>query len=227
MKLLYANGDSWTHGDEISTDEIDSASVRYYNSWPWFLSNNLDISVCVNDAIGGGSNARIFRKANEFIFKWLGKKYDPKDLTVVIGWTTQERTEIGEGVGIYPIQIQGPLYLNDLPRDEKSLANYHKAFYETCSDRYMFLMTALYMVNLRLLCRSLRIKYYDFIAIGEQPQEYQKYINEQWGIELENMYMNGTWSAEAYEHNWSRYEFKHPTIETHKLWADILSKDIK
>ena len=130
MKLVYANGDSWTHGDELSAfDDIDQTSVRYYNSWPWKLSQILDIPVCVNDAQGGTGNLRIFRRTNEFIYRWIGSGKSVSDLLVVVGWSTPERTEIGEGKGIYPKQIQGPLYFTDLPRDDVSLENYHKAYY--------------------------------------------------------------------------------------------------
>lgn len=228
MKLLYANGDSWTHGDELSAfDDIDQTSVRYYNSWPWKLSQILDIPVCVNDAQGGTGNLRIFRRTNEFIYRWIGSGKSVSDLLVVVGWSTPERTEIGEGKGIYPIQIQGPLYFTDLPRDDVSLKNYHKAYYEIYSDSYGENLTALYMMNLRMLCQGLGIKYFDFVAIGNQPQHWQDYIKSKWNIELTNMYMKSTWSAEVYNNKWSKHEHGHPTKETHELWANILAKEIQ
>lgn len=227
MNTLYANGDSWTHGDELPNRAvIDHTSYRYYNSWPWMLSRKLNIPVCVNDARGGAGNLRIFRRTNEYIFRWLNSGRSVDDLLIVVGWSTPERTEIGEGPGIYSMQVQGPLYFTDLPRDETSIENYHKSFYEIYSDSYGEILTAIYMVNLRLLCKSLGIKYFDFVAIGKQPQHWQEHINSKWNIELENMYMKGTWSSEVYNKKWPKHEFGHPTKETHEIWSDILAKEL-
>lgn len=227
MKLLYANGDSWTHGDEIAEENIlDQVSERYYNTWPWKLSQRLDIPVCVNDAQGGTGNLRIFRRTSEFIYKWIGSNKQTSDLIIVVGWSTPERSEIGEGSGIYPIQIQGPLSFTDIPRDDKSIENFHKAFYEIYSDSYGENLTALYMMNLRLLCKSLGIRYYDFVAIGKNPQYWQEYIKTKWNIELENMYMKNTWSAESYNNSWPRHTHGHPTKDTHSLWANVLYKEL-
>jgi hypothetical protein len=190
------------------------------------LSQKLKIPVCVNDAQGGTSNLRIFRRTNEYIFKWLGAGKSPKDLLVIVGWSTPERTEIGEGQGIYPIQMQGPLYFTDLPRDEKSLENYHKSYYEIYSDEYGKNLTALYMMNLRLLCSGLGIKYFDFIAIGNHPEDWQQYSKSIWNKELTGMYMKNTWSREMHKNDWSKHRYGHPTKETHNIWAEILVKEV-
>lgn len=223
MKYLYANGDSWTNGDEIIDPQVtDSDSIRYYNTWPWLLSQQLGIPVCVNDAQGGTSNARIFRRTNDFIFRWIAKNRSPNDLTVIIGWTTPERSEIGAGEIICPIQVQGYLQLSNDPIDKKSLENYHKAFYEIYSDSYGEKILSMYMVNLRLLCKSLGIRYYDFVAIGKHPQHWQEQIKNRWGIELTDMYMDGTWSQETNKNKWPVHKYGHPTIETQGLWAKKL-----
>ena len=152
MKYLYANGDSWTHGDEIpDRSDMNSASTRYYNTWPWFLSQNLNIPVCVNDAQGGASNARIFRRTNDFINNWIGQGKDSKDLFICIGWTSPERSEVSSGQGIYSVTVQHCLKLHNLPVDEKSLKKYHEAFYENYTDSYGEHITAMYMINLRTL----------------------------------------------------------------------------
>lgn len=227
MKLLYTNGDSWTAGDEIVDYQVtDSDSIRYYNTWPWLLSQKLNIPMCINDSLGGTSNARIFRRTNDFIFRWIARDKNPADLTVVIGWTTPERSEIGAGEAIYPIQIQGYLRLNSNPVDEKSLRNYHKSFYEVYSDAYGEQVTSMYMVNLRLLCKSLGIRFYDFVAIGKHPQHWQEQIKHRWGLELKDMYMNGTWSQETNKNKWPTYKYGHPTIETQGIWADTLSEKL-
>ena len=228
MKYLYANGDSWTHGDEIpDRSDMNSASTRYYNTWPWFLSQNLNIPVCINDAQGGASNARIFRRTNDFINNWIGSGKDPKDLFICIGWTSPERSEVGSGQGIYSVTVQHCLKLHNLPVDETSLKKYHEAFYENYTDSYGEHITAMYIVNLRTLCKGLGIKYYDFIAIGEPPYYWQEVIKKKWNLEIENMYLKSAWLEEVWKNNWPVYKHRHPTIETHKIWADMLAKEIK
>lgn len=228
MKYLYANGDSWTHGDEIpDRSDMNSASTRYYNTWPWFLSQQANIPVCINDAQGGASNARIFRRTNDFINNWIGSGKDPKDLFICIGWTSPERSEVSSGEGIYSVTIQHCLRLHNLPVDETSLKKYHEAFYENYVDSYGEHITAMYMVNLRTLCKGLGIKYYDFIAVGKPPAHWQEIIKKKWNLEIENMYLKSSWLEEVFKNNWPVYEYKHPQIETHKIWAETLSKEIK
>jgi hypothetical protein len=228
VKYLYANGDSWTHGDEIpDRSDMNSASTRYYNTWPWFLSQQANIPVCINDAQGGASNARIFRRTNDFINNWIGSGKDPKDLFICIGWTSPERSEVSSGEGIYSVTIQHCLRLHNLPVDETSLKKYHEAFYENYVDSYGEHITAMYMVNLRTLCKGLGIKYYDFIAVGKPPAHWQEIIKKKWNLEIENMYLKSSWLEEVFKNNWPVYEYKHPQIETHKIWAETLSKEIK
>jgi len=228
MKVLYANGDSWTHGDEIPDIEgYSSASTKYYNTWPWFLKENLDIPVCINDAQGGASNIRIFRRTNNFIYDWLGKGKDPKDLMIVIGWTTPERNEVANNDSICSITIQNYLRLTGAPVDEQSIKEYQQAFYNVYSDSYGEHMTAMYMVNLRMLCKGLGIKYYDFAAIGEPPYHWQEVIKTKWNLEIEDMYLKAAWLEEVWNNKWPQHQYQHPTKETHKLWADLLAKEIK
>jgi hypothetical protein len=228
MKRLYACGDSWTQGDELAPkNSVDPRSIRYYNSWPWLLAQNLNIPVCVNDAQGGGSNLRIFRRTTDYVLRWIGKGNNPKDLQICVGWTTPERSEIGEGAAIYPIQIQKHLQFHKIPCDEHGLKKYQKAYYEIYSDSYHELMTAMYMANLRVFCRGVGVEYYDFIAIGKSPQYWQDLVSEKWNIDLSNMYLQNTWHAEVHNNDWSLHPGKHPTKETHQLWADLLAREIQ
>lgn len=227
MKCLYTNGDSWTYGTEIPIiDGYDEKSSKYYNTWPWFLSQNLAIPVCVNEAAGGGSNIRIFRKTNNFINNWLGQNKDPKNLTIVIGWTTAERTEIADNNNIYSVKIDNVINYRKNNVD-KQILEYQKIFYQLYSEEYGDYMTVLYMINLRNVCINLGIKYYDFIAIGKEIKMWQQMVKNYWNLEINNMYMNNTWIGEVVHNQWPQYQHGHPTVETHKIWADILTKNIK
>lgn len=226
MKLLYACGDSWTYGDEITDPTgVDDKNYRYYNSWPWMLAENLSIPLCVNDGMGAASNQRTFRRTNDFIFKWLGKGKKPSDLLVVVGWTSTERNEVGIGDIYYPMQAQQALVNRHAPEDPGILNNYHKYFYYAYSDKLGEETQLRYMINLRLLCKGLGIKYYDFIAIGK-PSDHWIDMAAAKGITLDNFYKNGSWNSTAHYGNWPRHQYHHPTKENHKMWADLIAKEI-
>lgn len=225
MNTLYACGDSWTHGDEIAEAQTtaDSCSTRYYNTWPWHLSQIKNIPVCVNDAQGGASNTRTFRRTNDFIFQWISSGKSTRDLLVCIGWTTPERNEIGSNDTVVSITSQGVLKLNQMVTDDRALKKFQQAFYEVYSDSYGQNQTLMYMMNLRTLCSSLGIKYYDFIAIGNHPQFWNDLSISKWQMPLENMYLEDSWNGLVYKNNWPRHKYNHPTKETQRLWAETLA----
>jgi len=91
IKTLYANGDSWTFGQELKDDIADHLDYKFYNTWPWHVAQELKIPQLVNEAQGGGSNDRIFRKTIDYIRNYKGK---PEELLVIVAWTTYERFEL-------------------------------------------------------------------------------------------------------------------------------------
>ena len=91
IKTLYANGDSWTFGQELKDDNTDHLTYKFYNTWPWHVAQELKILQLVNEAQGGGSNDRIFRKTIDYIRNYKG---NPEELLVIVAWTTYERFEL-------------------------------------------------------------------------------------------------------------------------------------
>jgi len=91
IKTLYANGDSWTFGQELKDDNTDHLTYKFYNTWPWHVAQELKIPQLVNEAQGGGSNDRIFRKTIDYIRNYKG---NPEELLVIVAWTTYERFEL-------------------------------------------------------------------------------------------------------------------------------------
>jgi len=91
IRTMYVNGDSWTFGQELRDDAPDHLTYKYYNTWPWHLSRSLEIPVLHNDALGGTSNDRIYRRTVEFIQNYKG---DYDELMIVPAWTTYERREL-------------------------------------------------------------------------------------------------------------------------------------
>lgn len=219
MKILYANGDSWTFGDEFPVQYPMTEVNRYYNTWPWQLAENLSIPLVINDAISAGSNARIFRRTCDFIFSWLGKNRDSRDLVIVIGWTTPERTEI------FHDDRNCRITVNQLVdnRHSSDLKEYQQIYYRLYNDNQGLLNQVRQMLMLRQLCQNLGIRYYDFIALGCDANVYQNLAIKKYGLKLDRLLYPLSWQHITNDENWSTFRYGHPTEQTHKLWADILA----
>ena len=93
IKTLYTNGCSWTYGEELGDqNDPNEQSYKFYNTWPWHVAQQYNIPQLINDARGGGSNDRIFRRTVEFI---RNTKIKYSELAIIIAWTSAERTEWG------------------------------------------------------------------------------------------------------------------------------------
>jgi len=85
-KVLYANGCSFTIGDEL----INPRSQAF----PTLLGNDMNCDFIVNQARCGSSNHEVLRKTMNFLLEYVHtKKLDVEDLTVVIGWSLVSRYE--------------------------------------------------------------------------------------------------------------------------------------
>lgn len=221
IQTLYTCGCSWTAGEELASKyDLDRYTVMYYNSWPWFVAQNLEIPVLVNEGRGSGSNFRIFRKTFEFINDYIQGGQDPSSLLIILGWTTPDRYEIGIKNRIVPMNVQRPAIIStDISQFTDDLIDFNNKFYELYSDEYGQRLQILFMTNLRLLCKSLGLKYYDFIALGKPITLYPENAHLQEVIKE----CFGTYVA---ENNLPVHEYKHPTKETHKIWADLLCEKI-
>lgn len=94
MKYLYANGCSFTHGDELGDKgKIKDYHYRAINCWVGQLAQIMGISEWENEATGGGSNDRIYRKTIQYTSSWIARGEKPEDLLVILGWTNPTRTE--------------------------------------------------------------------------------------------------------------------------------------
>ena len=57
IKTLYCGGDSWTEGDELGLPYVHGITDLYMlnNSWPAKLAELLNVSMFVNEGLGGTS----------------------------------------------------------------------------------------------------------------------------------------------------------------------------
>ena len=100
-KMLYANGDSWTAGDIVDPilfgDQVehsmhpDNDNYRLPRVWPHKLGKLFNIEV-ENASYAGSSNDGIVKRTLNDIPRLLSV-YDPKDILVIIGWSSPERKD--------------------------------------------------------------------------------------------------------------------------------------
>ena len=226
IRTLYANGDSWTAGEEIPyTTPLGCGTDKYYGTWPWYLSRELSIPLCINDGFGAGSNDRIYRKTMKYIIDYMAAGKDPKELLIVLGWTTPERTEVGIS-GRY-IRITPNTILNYMISDEETtmVKQYAKSHYSVYDTNLAETQLVQNMLSLKLLCEGYGIQYYDFIAIGRPPEIIGEIAKEKFNSVLDKTYP-WSWNDYCYTHLETRYENLHPTSKTHSNWAKVLAKVI-
>ena len=220
--MLYTNGDSWTFGEEFPNVGPMTESIRFYNSWPWLLAQNLNIPMTINEGIGAGSNYRIFRRTCDFIFSWLGKHRDPKDLMIVLGWTTSERTEVFDKDRYCRITIH-----NILDSVNNEVYDYKKSYFNLLNRENSLIMQIRQMLTLRQICRNLGITYRDFIAIGDMPNYLDKICQKKFKLSLMEELYPVSWQHIVRKNSWQSYKFGHPHMSSHKKWADLLAEEYK
>tara|TARA_R110000796_G_scaffold124017_3_gene238410 strand:- start:1866 stop:2582 length:717 start_codon:yes stop_codon:yes gene_type:complete len=90
IKYVYTNGCSYSDGTGLKNTEVDEGKVTYIDKYSGFLSKKFN-STDVNEARGGESNQRIYRKT----FDWITNNQDKLEETIfVIQLTYPVRNEI-------------------------------------------------------------------------------------------------------------------------------------
>lgn len=90
-KILYVNGCSHSCGAEISYPKSHRTNEDLSNSWAGQLASKYNM-IHVNHAIGGQGNDGIFSNTVQSVLNLLDTHH-PKEILVIIGWSSFERTE--------------------------------------------------------------------------------------------------------------------------------------
>lgn len=130
-------------------------------SWPELLAKAKNTCL-VNLARGGGSNARIMRTTQE----WLYTHQKPS--LVIIGWTSYQRGELPSYNGQYiRLTPQGSIIEDISLHHNPDVDMLHKIYYSHCYNDYLALTsTLLAMIALGKILSQLQIPYVFFNAIN-------------------------------------------------------------
>ncbi len=92
-KYLFVAGCSHLAGSEIEGAGKTERSVGSLSkAFPGKFAETFKLNY-INSAVPGGSNEFIYRSTIEFAVNWVHQGRDPKDLLIMIGWSTDERIE--------------------------------------------------------------------------------------------------------------------------------------
>jgi hypothetical protein len=180
IRCLYANGDSWTEGDELGLpwNDITTPMYRHNNSWPKLLASQLNVPVCINEGMRGTSGARIFRKTARFMREWC-RNYNGSELLVVVCWTTLERDELPIDVeythSTIPYYIPYHYYKYNMPHLSQiskvdsvvlhAMEKMHPLYTTTVGEESRAEMQYERMWNLQQIANSLNVKLIQCFAL--------------------------------------------------------------
>ena len=92
-EILYANGDSFTHGMEILGNNNVSEENKYH-AYPMQITDKLNIGNNVNSALPGAPNEWIARTTILDLLKLKQEGQDLSKVFVIVGWSGINRLEI-------------------------------------------------------------------------------------------------------------------------------------
>lgn len=229
--ILYSIGDSVTWGAELNKKEEE----RYSK----LVANHLGAIDC-NNASSGVSNDYIFRNTMRDIYQWIHTKtiWDEtngwnksENLKVLIGWTAPTRFEWWDGKKY----VQDRLWID---YDKWGAPDVNKT--SDIQDKFIlhqnelipsYIRTFNHIQSLISLFKIHKIDYYFFNTFYQyEPITEPSSKIDLWGrdmnqlgleylkIDMDNMYdfLN--------KNNCTFHERKHPTKESHKMWAEYIIK---
>lgn len=148
--LLMTNGCSFTQGYDLPDP---------HTNWSSMLGQKINFDV-KNLALGGASNARIFRTTLEYF-----NVYDAN--LVIIGWTFQDRAELTHTSGLR-LRLSGNSCLTDSSQLNLDLSSVYKFWITNLYNQYLNYNDWIHSIlHLQNYFEAKRIKYFFFTALGD------------------------------------------------------------
>tara|TARA_B100000073_G_C23615911_1_gene526461 strand:- start:86 stop:817 length:732 start_codon:yes stop_codon:yes gene_type:complete len=232
-KVLYANGDSYTFGDELSNPRKDA--------WPYKLGSKLNCNKVINHGASGGSNQRIFRTTIEWILKYIDEGGVTENLIVVIGWTNPDRMEFrgdakfkktlnnasdkydDENLKFTPDTHK--VYTSIIPSLSKNrFSEIHEFYMRYLYDReYSLDTTASYIYHTQKFLKSHNIKHLFFMSFNDFTHEMNHYNISLWKF-IDKKQFIGEYTMDKYviDNKLKLGTEYHPLEDGHIKWAKIL-----
>jgi hypothetical protein len=253
---LYTNGCSWTAGNGIEFDPILShipwsEKYNYLNklNWPSKLASHLNITF-TNEGMGAGSNKRIVRTTCNFLRNYPKKEY--KNLLVVLGWTSVDRSEMyfkeneilkswcmfnaSQTASSHGLLFRPDFSPNFLSNIDEWQKQYITDFYDEYPN-YLYYFQEMYLMS--NLLENLGIKYVFFSSLPWKNSTSIKIILESFEEEIRELKKPNilqtrecddslnVMSTFCLKNNLPMAADNHTMIEGHDKWAIHLFNEIK
>jgi lysophospholipase L1-like esterase len=156
--MIYAIGDSFTYGDELSSQDL---------SWPAVLSRKLNRQI-INKGMPASGNTRMVKRAIDAVL-------DSSEL-IIIGWSDCNRQEFADDIGIYDMwagRNYRAVQLDD-PTHRITQIKYMTAYN---TPKYYYANWLRQIILTQNLCKSKSIPCVMFIACGAH-EDHKLYYNE-------------------------------------------------
>ncbi len=261
--ILYANGCSFTAGSELEQEHPELRHIpprrakadprselytyRQRHAWPSRLADLAGFERVINEARGGGSNARCVRMTLAFVSRYVASGGSPADLVVCLGFTDLARTERYDpdesGADTEGWQLVKPR----IPNDPNALGGYWRrcttAYYRYIySERQAAITFFEQLVSMQAVLAALRIRYYCWEATADNPPRVQRHwenvkhlaslLAPRHHRSIEHAPTPAFATGRSFE-DWSNASglplgrMGHPFSEGHLAWAEILLGDLR
>lgn len=238
MSVLYSNGDSTIWGAELDNKETERFSSIIADKLGWIDCNN---------ASSGVSNDYIYRQTLRDVSHWLKHKkvwseesqwVETDTLFVLIGWTAPTRFEWWDDTE-YKQERLWVEYDKWGNTDADKMTDAMFAINQTM-DIPSYIRTFNHIITLSAFLEKNNIPYYFFNSFynyqipTEPTKKIDKFGGEEFQTGLQTLWdfipqsMKDETMFEYLKNNGGDFlPRKHPSAQSHKMWADNLLKKIK
>lgn len=238
MRVLYSNGDSTIWGAELDNKETERFSSIISDKLRWVDCNN---------ASSGVSNDYIYRQTLRDVSHWLKHRkvwseetewVEADTLFVLIGWTAPTRFEWWDN-GEFKQERLWVEYDKWGNTDVDKMTDAMFAINQTM-DIPSYIRTFNHIISLSAFLEKNNIPYYFFNSFYEykippEPTEkIDKFGKSEFQIGLQTLWdfipqsMKDETMFEYLKNNGGDFlPRKHPSVQSHKMWAENLLKKIK
>jgi hypothetical protein len=243
IKTIYTNGCSWTEGCGAETapenKNIQDININDF-AWPKYLGELMNCNV-INEATGGGSNARILRQTIDYV-----TALEPEqraETLIAIGWTLPDRDEIYIKGKYYRFNSAQPCStFNDIkqnltPKKVRQIDDYYWHYFMDVYDpeaKLDIYFRQIYL--LKNLLENLSIPFIFFLGMpwkwetpttlnAEEEKRHGKIV-AQIASGTNGIDISASMSYYMHEHKLPMSPCFHPWPKSHKIWADHIFQQL-
>ena len=170
LKILLAEGDSWTAGDiidpRITEDLAGNVNAKINDNyrlpkvWPHKLATKLGIK-SMNTAVAGSSNDGIVRRVIDNVLNLL-KKYEPQEIKVVIGLTSPERKDFyHKKDNDYGWDVLYPLDSSELSEERALFKKVYSSIYWNKEEYISRYLQSVFLIHQFLQCKGIEHTFFN------------------------------------------------------------------